>query len=339
MEKGNEEISRRYPAAYRRLYEYFSRRRPDADRPVDTFRLVEETGFITREAVIRKVLQNADWAREVERGYFAWVDPASSADSSASPGGRSANALSRSVPDPSDADRTLEEQVRGVLKKESEHNRIGVSLTYLKRLCGNPPDETLLRILTDAPWVTKQYGLFRYGESEPENAAPVGEACVQIGMEIDGISPAKEEVLPEKGRQLSQDGPEIDAAVLRSPKTGNTAKSKTVRIAEEKPAVQVPLEIPDEGKEELRVGTVMKIKKKKHAASGWAAVDFGADFGKADAGIPIGPATEKLIGKQVVCTVRFREGKRSVRVLSADSDRGAVAVVPAEAVRNGDRVE
>ena len=221
---------------------------------------------------------------------------------------------------------SLSGKLRRILKKESERNRIGVSLTFLKRLCGNPKDEELLRILTDAPWAEKQYGMYRYTEAGDSEEPPAPPVCEQIPM-----------IAGQLTAPLGPSAPENhDDSV---PRRSAGSASKPGRGEEDDGCVQLAMEIPEDGREELRVGTVLKTKGKKRAKNAWASVDFGADFGKADARIPASHLPRDLSGKQVVCAVRFENGKRSVRVQCAETERGAVTIAPAEILRNGDRVE
>ena len=65
-----------------------------------------------------------------------------------------------------DTQERLAEKLRDLLRRESKRNRLGVSLTYLKHLSGNPEDARLRRILKTAPWAREQYGLFLFVDAE-----------------------------------------------------------------------------------------------------------------------------------------------------------------------------
>lgn len=161
----DEEIYKRYPAVYRRLFSYFTEKLPDERHSVSTSALVEETGFITREAVIRYVLGRVSWAREASDRHFVYVvDPSGESE----PEQQTDNTVS--LPVSRRENLPLAEHVRFVLKKETARNRLGVSLLYLKHLSGNPDEHILERILTEAEWAKKQFGLYLYAEtaSEPE---------------------------------------------------------------------------------------------------------------------------------------------------------------------------
>ena len=54
-------LKERYPAAYRRIRSWME---AHPDRAVTPSELVRELGFITREEVIRRILDGADWAGE-----------------------------------------------------------------------------------------------------------------------------------------------------------------------------------------------------------------------------------------------------------------------------------
>ncbi|MBQ3860019.1 MAG: hypothetical protein II779_05795, partial [Clostridia bacterium] len=72
MEEMRETVRRgaaqRYPAVARKLFGWF-REHPE-NLPVSASDLVRETGFITREAVVRQVLEDASWAEEIGDGFF-----------------------------------------------------------------------------------------------------------------------------------------------------------------------------------------------------------------------------------------------------------------------------
>ena len=65
-------VKERYPVVYRKLQAYM---RENGEKSVTPSELVPALGFITREEVIRRVLDGADWAAE-ENGRYILRDPA-----------------------------------------------------------------------------------------------------------------------------------------------------------------------------------------------------------------------------------------------------------------------
>lgn len=295
-------LQAKYPAAYRRIHRWME---ANAIRSVSPSELVTELGFITREEVIRRILDGADWAEE-SGGRYVYADPAGRAETQA----KSAKMKASDENDP------LRETVRNILKKESERNRIGVSATYLKRLTGNPPDSELNRILSDAPWAVRQYGFYRYADEE----APAEPVCEQL--RIPGEPPREEvptEEPPAKEPPTNPDPPQ---------KAADPGSDGWQQLA---------MLIPDDEREEMRVGTVLKVKKRARYLE--ATVDFGPNLGKAQAKVPAPQDPGSLVGRQVVCGVKMTGGSREVLIKGVRQEPGLVAISPTETVRNGDRVE
>ena len=311
-------LKERYPAAYRRIRSWMEAR---PDRPVTPSELVRKLGFITREEVIRRILDGADWAEEDGDCYrFSAPDVRTGQGRPASEKGHGGKAEPKPDRDP------LAERIRVLLERESAGNRIGVSATYLRRLCGNPPDTELRRILEEAPWAAMQYGFFRY-VAVPEERPDTPADCAQISM-LDG----------EEGADGLSGTPEPDAELPPDPQPSRDSRETGgTKAAESGTWEQMSIPVPDDGAEELRVGTVRKVRRRARYLS--LTVDFGSSLGKAAAKGPIVPEPEKLVGEQVVCGVRMTGGKRDVRVKSIGQETGAVTVVPAERVRDGERVE
>ena len=201
----DEEIYKRYPAVYSRLFSYFTTNKPDERHAVSTSALLEETGFITREVVIRYVLGRVSWAAEISDRHFAFADTSSAAPEEVRESPADGHGSQPSYPR---ENLSFEERVRLVSKRETARNRFGVSLLWMKHLCGNPDETVLERILNEAEWAGKQYGMYVYvGESESETEpepfaqAEVEEQPVSEGMdEADSVSAELpvEPALPEK---------------------------------------------------------------------------------------------------------------------------------------------
>ncbi len=202
----DEEIYKRYPAVYSRLFSYFTTNMPDERHAVSTSALLEETGFITREVVIRYVLGRVSWAAEISDRHFVFADTSSAAPEEVRESPADGHGSQPSSPR---ENLSFEERVRLVLKRETARNRFGVSLLWIKHLCGNPDETVLERILTEAEWAGKRYGMYVYvgtesnadTESEPFAQAEAEEQPVSEGMEeADSVSaePPVEPALPEK---------------------------------------------------------------------------------------------------------------------------------------------
>lgn len=297
------QLMERYPSAYRKIRAWME---ANGNSPASPSDLVTALGFITREEVIRRILAGAEWAKE-EGGGFVYVGQNVK---QSSPVRLTAKA------EDGPADR-LTETVRRILKKESARNRIGVSATYLKHLTGNPPDDELAAILNSASWAVRQYGFYRFCEDgEPEPMS-----CEQLSM----VSPSEETPLWEE-----EPAPASPPALSE---TGNGEADRTGSGEWQ----QLSMSIPDDEREEMRVGTVLRVKKRARTLS--ATVDFGSGLGKASVRVPSEQSAEPLVGKQVVCGVRMVGGEREVRLVGIGLESGLVAVSPTEQVRNGDRVE
>ncbi len=100
-------------------------------------------------------------------------------------------------------------------------------------------------------------------------------------------------------------------------------------------------------KVEVRAGTVTDVRenKKSRAPAYVLTIDFGEEIGvkKSSAQITDLYRPEDLVGRQVVCCVNLApmhigSVTSEVRVLGTESAQGVVLLVPAETVKNGDRV-
>jgi|GEM_PF-3122517 len=333
-------LKERYPAAYRRIRSWME---AHPDRAVTPSELVRELGFITREEVIRRILDGADWAGEDGDRYRY-----SSPDGGRGRGRPDAKKGHVGKADPQPERDPLADRVRVLLERESAGNRIGVSATYLRRLCGNPPDADMRRILEEASWAAERYGFYRYVPVPEESRTEQPPAdCAQISM-LDGedspgiIVPGinapgmntPTETAPDEKPGIPQPPAEIAPEPQPDPESRAVGGPKTSEGCE---WVQLSIPVPDDGAEELRVGTVLKVRRRARYLS--LTVDFGTTLGKASAKGPIVPEPEKLLGEQVVCGVKMTGGKRDVRVKGIGRETGAVAVVPTERVRDGERVE
>ena len=331
-------LKERYPTVYRRIRSWMEAR---PDRAVSPSELVRELGFITREEVIRRILDGAGWAEEDgDRYRYSSPDGRS---------GRGRPASEKKSGGKADPERDpLADRVRVLLERESAGNRIGVSATYLRRLCGNPPDTDMRRILGEAPWAAEQYGFYRYVPVREESRTEQPPAdCAQISM-LDGEdSPgmnalsmnAPGEITPDETAPDENPGiPQLPAEIAPEPQPVPESRAAGgPKTSEGGEWVQLSIPVPDDGAEELRVGTVLKVRRRARYLA--LTVDFGTTLGKASAKGPIVPEPEKLLGEQVVCGVKMTGGKRDVRVKGIGRETGAVAVVPTERVRDGERVE
>ena len=77
---------------------------------------------------------------------------------------------------------------------------------------------------------------------------------------------------------------------------------------------------------------------RRHARSRTALIDFGPLVGRGTVRLP-DLRTELEEGRQIVCGIRTRDGKREITVKGIDGGEGLVVISPAAEVRNGDRVE
>lgn len=105
--------------------------------------------------------------------------------------------------------------------------------------------------------------------------------------------------------------------------------------------------IEDFDKIEMRVGTVVDVKnnKKSRNPAYVVTIDFGDELGlrKSSAQITELYKPEELIGRQIICCVnltpmRIGSVNSEVRILGTESEQGVVLLMPAERVKNGDRV-
>ena len=343
-------VQERYPAVYQRVRSYLE---ANGDKSFSPSELVRALGFITREEVIRQVLDGADWAAE-ENGRYFRTDPAGN--------GRGARPVPASDAEGSGMNDVLAQRLKRVLERETARNRIGVSVLYLKRLCGNPEDGEIRRILSGAPWASERYGYYRYVRPEAEEDV---EKHDRQGLGAEAVR--VEEARPETASAEAKSAPvceqlRMDPGECREGSSGTAAEDdaeKAGTAGEETPLlrevadpmsptvkkarsggdgwVQMSMEIPDDGREEMRVGTVLKVKKR---ARYWSVtVDLGPRYGRAAAKWPSGPEAEGLIGQQVVCGIRNGADGRQIRLVGIGQEGGMVAVEPAERVRNGERVE
>ena len=325
-------LMERYPSAYRRVRAWMEEH---GDTPAAPSELVPALGFITREEVIRRILSGADWAKE-EGGRYVFAP-----SDGKKPEVRRSGSVPAS-PEEKTPESPLSETVRRILKKESERNRIGVSATYLKRLTGNPPDEELTALLNSAPWAVRQYGFYRYAEAEAAEPARTEKTeCVQLTMEVpEGADPAGEVRQAEAGAEKEQ--PAMTGSPAPAPSSPETPPSPESPADERGSWQQLSMSIPDDEREEMRVGTVLRVKRRARSLS--ATVDFGSGLGKASVRIPAAEEprenpSERWIGQQIVCGVRMVGGSREVRLIGISQETGLVALTPAEQVRNGERVE
>ncbi len=355
-------VKERYPAVYRKVRSYMQE---NGEKSVSPSELVPALGFITREEVIRRVLDGADWAAE-ENGRYVLRDPAKDGQPA-----RQAPASVRETRENGQEEDALVLRLRRVLEKETARSRIGVSAVYLKRLCGNPADGEIQRILSDAPWAVQQYGFYRYvppsevsteairpaniiqreavgaaaAETEKpavtahslktdspaeirteEKSAPV---CEQLRMD-GGIDP---EERPSIGGEDGADRAETKKAVPAPEPSASREKAK----GEGNGWIQMTMAVPEDDREEMRVGTVLKVKKR---ARYWAVtVDFGSHYGRAAAKWSAGREAEGLLGQQVVCGIRMTASGREVRLMGIGQEGSMIPVEPAERVNNGERVE
>lgn len=105
--------------------------------------------------------------------------------------------------------------------------------------------------------------------------------------------------------------------------------------------------IEDFDRIEMRVGTVVDVKnnKKSRNPAYVVTIDFGDELGlrKSSAQITELYKPEELIGRQIICCVnltpmRIGSVNSEVRILGTESEQGVVLLMPAERVKNGDRV-
>ena len=350
-------VKERYPAVYRKLRSYMQE---NVDKSGSPSELVPALGFITREEVIRRVLNGADWAAE-ENGRYVLRDPA--AEEGHLP--LQAPASVREIRDSGQEEDALAQHLRRVLEKETAHSRIGVSAVYLKRLCGNPADGEILRILSGAPWAVQQYGFYRFvapSESSPETirreavgtaaaepekppmkthslitgspteiragkSAPV---CEQLRMDS-GIDP--EERPSDGGREDGADRAEAKKAVPAPEPSVSREKAR----GDGDGWMQMAMAIPEDDREEMRVGTVMKVKKRARYFA--LTVDLGSHYGRAAVKWAAGREEAGLLGQQVVCGIRMTASGREVRLMGIGQEGSMIPVEPAERVNNGERVE
>lgn len=156
----DEEIYKRYPAVYSRLFSYFMTNKPDERHAVSTSALLEETGFITREVVIRYVLGRVSWAAEISDRHFAFADTSSAAPEK----------VRESPADGHGSQPTLSKRefvLRGACTARIEEGDGAepvrcLSLLWMKQLCGNPDETALERILNEAEWAGKRYGMYMW---------------------------------------------------------------------------------------------------------------------------------------------------------------------------------
>lgn len=349
-------VKERYPAVYRKIQAYM---RENGEKSVSPSELVPMLGFITREEVIRRVLDGADWAAE-ENGRYVLRDPA---QEGLPP--RQAPTSVREDRESGQEDDALALRLKRVLEKETARSRIGVSAVYLKRLCGNPADGEIQRILSDAPWAVQQYGFYRYvGPSdsrpeadEPGNVSPERSGAAETGPAAN--SPAASSPMANSTQederapvceQLRMNGGEEFFSASGSAEGGTDRRETKTAVPEsEPPAVrdktkgdgdgwlQMAMAIPEDDREEMRVGTVLKVKKR---ARYWAlTVDFGAHYGRAAVRWSSGREAEGLVGQQVVCGIRMTASGRAVRLMGIGQEGSMIPVEPAERVNNGERVE
>ena len=370
--------AQRYPAVARKLFGWF-REHPE-NLPVSASDLVRETGFITREAVVRQVLEDASWAEEIGDGFFVrhggaeafgiWPETGSAADRESEtrsmPGDDPASEEKREPPRSlPEEDPAFTERLKELLRRESARNRLGVSLTYLKHLCGNPNDARLRRILKTAPWSAEQYGLYRFreaGEDLPvkpevqpdreEKAIPPGQpephipdpaACEQLALDLGDLMPPP--AAPSDTETPAEPKPEPIIKAEAAPETAPGWE-------------QLALAVPAAGRTEARIGTVLSVSGKwgkagKAGKSAALRIDLGPELGlrrvkEALLPAPEGPiplsnalprSPESYVGKQVVCAVRFSgsEAAPEILLLAVDADPCAVPLSPTDPVRNGER--
>ena len=107
------------------------------------------------------------------------------------------------------------------------------------------------------------------------------------------------------------------------------------------------ISIEDFDRIEMRVGTVVDVKnnKKSRNLAYVVTIDFGDELGlkRSSAQIAELYKPEELIGRQIICCVnlapmRIGSVNSEVRILGTESEQGVVLLMPAERVRNGDRV-
>ena len=368
--------AQRYPAVARKLFGWF--REHPGNLPVSASDLVRETGFITREAVVRQVLDDVSWAEEIGDGFFVrhggaeafgiGPETGSSADRESETRSVSGDDLvpeeKREPPRPlPEEDPALTERLKEILRRESARNRLGVSLTYLKHLSGNPEDARLRRILKTAPWSAEQYGLYRFREAGSEAA---GKPEVPPDREEKAVPPMQPE--PAACEQLALDlgdlmPPPAVPSDAENPESPAGLKSDTMPKAAAGPETapgweQLALAVPAAGRTEARIGTVLSVSGKwgkagKAGKSAALRIDLGPELGlrrvnEALLPAPEGPiplsnalprSPESYVGKQVVCAVRFggSEAAPEVLLLAVDADPCAVPLSPTDPVRNGER--
>ena len=301
----DERVRRRYPAAYARAAACLREMAPDEANPVTAAEVEAASGFITREAVIAEILSAADWAREVSPGRFVLAEPQTA---SAVPG-RGAKGF------PAQEDPFVR-QAKRALERETARNRVGVSAEYLRHFCGNPDLDALRALLDSAPWAVKQFGFYRYVPCEPENV-PSGNGDAQIPLD-----PA---LVPREAERIADP---VRAEEERTPKSAARFE-------------QLSFQPPEKEREEVRVGTLLYARANRRQKITAIAVDFGRDIGVKKASVPTAdlPVTEAFAGRQVVCRIAYGDGGCTLRVLGTDSEEGAAPLIPAEQVRNGERVK
>jgi len=107
------------------------------------------------------------------------------------------------------------------------------------------------------------------------------------------------------------------------------------------------ISVEDFDKIDVRVGTVVDacINKKAKKPAYKVKIDFGDEIGirTSSAQITALYSPENLVGRQVICCVNLSpihigDVRSDVRILGTDSEQGVVLLMPAEPVRNGDKV-
>ena len=297
-----ERVRRRYPSVWAKAEAAFRAKHPDASRPVTAAEIEADTGFVTRETVIAEILRAAPFSREIAPGRFVMADAPEEAPAEVRQAARSI--VSTDGPE--------EELVKRALERETRRNRVGVSVAYLRHLCGNPDPASLGALLDTAPWAAKQFGFYRYIE---EQTAPAEE---------DAQIPLDPTLIPRMAEPEPIPAPEPE-----------TIPQRTAERFE-----QLSFAIPEKAREETRVGTVQRAKENKRAKTTALTVDFGRDIGVIKARVPANglPGGESLAGRQVVCRMTFDNDGCAIRILGVESEGGTVPLVPSEQVKNGDRV-
>ncbi len=314
----DERVRRRYPAAYAKVAACFREKAPDEARPATAAEIEEATGFITREAVIVQILRAADWAREVSPGRFVSAEAAAKDG----PGAESRPAGKES----SAPEEAFAAHVKRALERETGRSRMGVSASYLRHLCGNPNLGSLQSLLDGAPWALKQFGLYRYAAEAGEESPPAAEEDAQIPLD-----PA---LMPRRAERSAE----------APPSEAEAPPARTVSAEPPRHLEQLSFLPPEREREELRIGTLLYARENRREKTTAVAVDFGRDLGVKKARIPTAeapaaPAGGALVGRQVVCRMTYADDAMRLCILTADSEEGAVAIVPAGQVGNGDRVK